>query len=805
MLETLSTETLLNSFPMFGHPGISALEYAGILAESREKNRRASICSTSLKRKSTAETHHENTKTTTSAATGKCETKQLSLAPVHYIDEFGAQRKRKDMWVNHTPRNFDMRSPPTVDVYRPSTSSSNENYSRLRINSQNSRSSSAGPYLEQKRLTVNAGNPVELDSIEVGVASSPTMFASSPPISPEVYRPMAAPPHRRSISSPMTKIITYQPRQARAIISNQKREVRVRSTSTPDHDLKEKKQSRRQTPYKVTGPAANTSAPYASLEPWVAKHERNASTSDSNSDMPTQEDLEKLEEVAPLGVIQKYFDSQADSRDSSLRRVRHRHTPSPPKMPLPNSPDPNLRSTEPVAIFPIEDLELATDVPPAVPERSPKRLTNPRLPFRKESITSVDSDFARAAEGQFTEYDQRDSEIHVTKQRSQRVRVGQPARAGSSYLGRMAPPILSHGALTANSDLGLNDISFFLKHTGPAPASDSKNPSRQRMRGGPKIFKVKRKSLAARVGSVEGSPQRARQKTQVPTCTREVTTKAGAKHLKIVIPRLSGTDNLTLPMGVPGQQHQKYRSRHISLSFTEDMLVPRLASPAVERAIQGFSSYDRSSRSFSAPNIMDMASHTVRKEKSPPINPKPVPVLEHQHPLAEHPVSREEQTKARKLRDLNKIRRKEVPSSFAGDTEATLQRNSDTGPGALPTPRHTPEPDVGGSCEEHHSNTEHTIPIPDPVPSTVNSTIGGNEHHEMVGDSAVEIEVLEESSTEKMMRLQDRVMLLQRQNSALTAALAKVVGLEMEDGDLEPEFVLRTFRRCRGSRTPSGW
>jgi hypothetical protein len=75
----------------------------------------------------------------------------------------------------------------------------------------------------------------------------------------------------------------------------------------------------------------------------------------------------------------------------------------------------------------------------------------------------------------------------------------------------------------------------------------------------------------------------------------------------------------------------------------------------------------------------------------------------------------------------------------------------------------------------------------------------------MVGDSAVEIEVLEENSTEKMMRLQDRVMLLQRQNSALTAALAKVVGLEMEDGDLEPEFVLRTFRRCRSSRTPSGW
>jgi hypothetical protein len=58
---------------------------------------------------------------------------------------------------------------------------------------------------------------------------------------------------------------------------------------------------------------------------------------------------------------------------------------------------------------------------------------------------------------------------------------------------------------------------------------------------------------------------------------------------------------------------------------------------------------------------------------------------------------------------------------------------------------------------------------------------------------------------EKMIRLQERVVYLQRQNSALTAALAKVVGLEPENGDLEPEYVLQVFRRCRYSRTPSGW
>ncbi|KAG9199527.1 hypothetical protein G6514_008385 [Epicoccum nigrum] len=759
MIESLSsTEKLINSYPMFGHPGISALEYAGSLAASQEQPHRASVTSTSLKRKSTVETHNENTDSTTSAATNKHKTK-LPIAPVHYIDDYGTQRKRKDMFVNHTPRDFDMRPPQNVGVHRPSTSSSNENYSRPRINSYNSHSSSAGPSFEQQPLTVSSEAPFELESTEVGVASSPQMFASSPPMSPEVYRPLAAPPHCRSVFSPLTKIITYQPRQARTVVSSshQRTDIRVRSTSTPDHDLKESKLLRRQTPYDAVGSVADKSLPYASLEPWVAKHMCNASQSDSSSDIPTQEDLKNLEEVAPFGVIQKYFESQADSRDSSLRRVRQHRTPSPPKMPLPHSPGSTLHSRDKVVIFPIDGLGFTTEQPPAVPERSPKRLTNPRFSIRKESITSVDSDFARAAEGRFTERDHRDSVIQVSKQRSQQTRVGQAARAGSARLGRMAPPILGHDALTASSDLGLNDLSFYLRNTGPK--TDVQGANRIRGKGAPKIFKAKRKSLAARVGSVEGSPERARQKSKVPTCTREVATTAGAKHLRIVIPRLSGTDHLTLPIAVSGPQDQKSHARRMSMSFTEDVLVPNLASPAVERAIQGFSPMDRTSRSFSAPNIMDLATNTARKEKSPPVSPKPIPVLE--HPLAERLLSREEQTKARKLRDLKQIRRKKVPSNIL-IPKSKHHSDSDTVSGALPTPRQTPEP---GSDQ-------------------------------IIGDSAIEIEVLEESSAEKMNRLQERVMLLQRQNSSLTAALAKVVGLELEDGDFEPEYVLQTFRRC---------
>jgi hypothetical protein len=43
--------------------------------------------------------------------------------------------------------------------------------------------------------------------------------------------------------------------------------------------------------------------------------------------------------------------------------------------------------------------------------------------------------------------------------------------------------------------------------------------------------------------------------------------------------------------------------------------------------------------------------------------------------------------------------------------------------------------------------------------------------------------------------MQERVVILQRQNMELTEALAKIVGLELGDGDLRPENVLKALRQ----------
>jgi hypothetical protein len=118
-----STESLLELFTMFGHPGISALEYAGHVEAKKKQS--TSMSEVSLKRKSTTTTHDENPATTAGAGPGAYE---LS-PPIHSIDEFGCQQRKRGTFLNHTPRDFEMRTTKVVDVYRPSRAES-ENYSR---------------------------------------------------------------------------------------------------------------------------------------------------------------------------------------------------------------------------------------------------------------------------------------------------------------------------------------------------------------------------------------------------------------------------------------------------------------------------------------------------------------------------------------------------------------------------------------------------------------------------------------------------------------------------------------------------
>lgn len=700
----------------------------------------------SLKRKSTSSMQDENTTPPTNTGTEPLADVDL-LPPDHLVDEFACQQRRRGTFVNHTPREFEMRSSKTAEVYQPSITSS-ENYSRPRISCQTSPTitnpvserhygytSSIDSHTAETGLTINHGAPIELEATEA-TSISPA----------NIYKPSKT-MHRRSMSEPINGDDAYQPYSTPATGHNS-REASVRSVSNSIQKPQEKKRQRRQTPFQIMSPKSTNVPRHAPLEPWVAEHRRKG-TKDTTIDVPTHAETEIVGEMGTFGVIQRYFDSQTGGPVSSSEAFCH--TPSSPlHIPLPISPEPYLEKPckELIAVFPLDDRDLLDEPTPAVPDRSPKRLTNPNFPLHIKSTLSMDSEFAYTADGQSSPYDEKTKVLHIPKKRYQkRIEVGQAARAGSSNLGRMAPPILGHGALKASSDLGLNDLSYYLKHTGPSV--DTHQTVRQRTRNGVKMFRVKqRKTLAARVGSVEGSPQRARKQAPVPACTREMTTSGGARHLKIIIPTEtpSGSQTISLP---GSQSRTQRRLRHVSIvTFTEEMLNP-LGGPEIERIISGFETLTRS--------CSEPLSLSPRSPKRSPKSPKPVPVDD--HPLA----TREEQTRARKLRDLQRIKRKPLP------TYTHVNQHPDIITGALLTPAHTPEP--------------------------INNTLTNCLHEDEGIDEAEYIE--EDSPANKMTQLQSRVVLLQRQNTELTKALAKVVGLELEEGELKSEDVLNAFRQVR--------
>ncbi|EAT85220.1 hypothetical protein HBH56_171400 [Parastagonospora nodorum] len=706
---------------MFGHPGISALEYAGQVEKMKEQQRKSE---TSLKRRSGTSTQDKTNSSTTAGAEEN--TIELS-SPLHFVDEFGCQQRRRGTFINHTPRNYELRSSQAMEMSRPSRAES-ENYSRP-LSRQSSMASGSPAIASQpayspstnsssfgKRSTLNHETVAELDSTEIGMSSSP-----------EVYMPSRS--HRRSLSAPHGKILTYEPGTATSV-SHPSKDPSLRSTSLASHQPRspEKKRQRRQTPFKLITSTQINVPRHAPLEPWVAEHRRKETTEtiETIGDVPVDMDRELSAEFGTFGVIQRYFESQgggsvAESEDRSTKLSG---------VTLPVSDESSLGKSflEPIAIYPIEELELPND-PPPVPDRSPKRLTNPAFPTSPKSLRVRDSDFNIAAEGEYSPYEPDGDVLHVAKKRTSALpRVEHAAWIGSPNVGRLAPPILGHDAITASSNLGLNDLSFWLKNTGPPSAPQA--VTQEQKKKGMKLFKVKqRKSLAARVGSVEGSPQRARNRPAVPSCAKEMTTSKGARHLKIIIPTEppAGYQPLTLP--IIKQRH----SRHISISFTEEMLNP-LASPAVEHIISTLEPQDRST-STPVPK-------SPRSPKRSPKAPKPVPVND--HPLATPSPSRDELTRARKLRDLQRIKRKPVPKQ-------------DTSAGALPTPAHTPEP-----CEREHAKRD--------------------------------------DAEDKVARMQDQVQAMQRQIAQLAEALAETVGLDVDGGEVKGEEVLQAWKRMRDSR-----
>ncbi|CAN9465594.1 unnamed protein product [Alternaria alternata] len=637
------------------------------------------------------------------------------------------------------------------NIYQPS-GTSKENYSRPRT-SQGARSMSnncttTSPHAYSSSIvshTTGESTPNEFEN-----ATEPDSKEISSPSSSDVYQPSRK-PCRRSSSVPLARVLTYEPRSTFPC-EDADRDVSIRIARSPITRPQDKKRQRRQTPFKVTTPRLTNATRHAPLEPLVAKHRRKASY-DTMSELLPEIETEQVGEMGTFGVIQRYFDSQTGGPVSVAETLCHAYSPDPQDIPLPMSPEPPVSETtrKPTEIHAIGELDL-DELPPTVPGRSPKRLTNPTFPAQIESAISAHGEFAFIADEQHSSGDENDKledNFHVPKKRiSKRLDVGQAGHVGSSQVGRLAPPILSHDALTASADLGLNDLSYYLKHTGPGTDSQ---PTIQQRKKTMVLFKVKqRKTLAARVGSVEGSPERARKQSPIPTCAREMTTSGGAKHLRIVIPTESPCN--TQVMAVPTSQFPtQRRSRHISITFNREILGP-VASLGMERKM---SDPEVLSRSFSEPVPV-----SPRSLKELPKSAEAVPIED--YPLAASPklgprISREYQTRARKLRDLQRVKRKPLPGYYE-----QKEQHSNVVVGALPTPAHTPEP-----------LSESNIEI----------------------DSGHDESIEDESIINKMVRMQERVMLLQRQNMELTEALAKIVGLELGGGDLRPENVLKALRQ----------
>jgi hypothetical protein len=717
---------------MFGHPGISALEFAGEHQRARKtlslKGKAISVATT---------TTTTSTKKKVSKINDRKDRAAAKLESPKPQEEIGLQRRR-GTFINHTPRNFEMRSPKrtefpqTVETSpRPhiSLGESDEDlhpgashqsvcgHNVPASSSEQLQPSTLGFWTAKGSIGVNGDSPAELDSREV-VPDSPGKSTLKMSTS-----------RQNSFASSLTSRVTGRTSTAHS-------SPEIHPHALLERSQPSEKRHRRQTPYSVvtSSPKSNNSR-FSPLEPWVAHHRRQG-TSSTISDLPPQVEIDDIVEVSTFRAIQAYFDSQVYTR-SAESASRHRSS-SPPNIPLPSSPVETQISSppvEPTAIFPADELEIFKEPTPDLPPHGLARLETPS----RVSSKTVDADFASAAEGQYSPYDEHHGELSIPKRRGIRdsVRAEQAERVGSSTLGRMAPPILGHAALTATADL--NYLSCYLKNGGPP--SDGGSPRKTPVLN--KIFKVPRKkTLAARVGSVEGHPSKNKQPSPL-ACAREMRTVSGARHLRIVVPTdtLSYDHTITLPVSMSNR-----RSRHVSITWTEEMLNP-LASAGLEHAITDFNNMGGDA---AKPRTR------LRTPKRSPVTLTPVP--EEDHPLK----SREEKTKARKLRDLKRMKRHTV--STATSTSTT---------------------------EDTTAGSSVTLDQP-PAQMRESSMKSVNEPQE------------KERPLSKTVSSQHRSLSLQRQNAELAEALARMMGLEMEDGHLEADVVLKTYRQLRFSKD-TGW
>ncbi|KAF2446972.1 hypothetical protein P171DRAFT_442175 [Karstenula rhodostoma CBS 690.94] len=650
---------------MLGHPGISAFEYAGA-AEQHYREERAwekateeTVLTRATERHPTLSADMEREEAAPQpVASSETSERQQPQTPV---DEYTTAQRRRGTFgtfVNHTPRNHEVRLSSKLSHRPTSEEGVGRSYASYRgssdDNTETSKSysggqhSSFGSFGVEQSAKASVSDPVELDSKEIPI--NPLIMHPLPtvPIIP-ISVPITLPRQRRSQSSSAAASIkssqtgiskrslrTFLGRNASLDASFPRQPTSIDASKQSTSKLQPQansKRRRRQTPYKVPSPLITDLGRHAPLEPLVLHHRREVTGSDVDP-LPPHVDIDSdINEAATLLAINEYFDGQ----EATLKE--HRHSAHLNEIPMPTSESPlnQARLSSSLHQTPKKDEAAPKKPTPSLPERNPERLSrinspiSARLPKSASSI-SVQSDFTSAAKGQYSPYDERcDIVPKILHRKPLPTSPREHGRSTSSASGKLAPRIPGHEELASSR---LNDFNYFLRMTGPSPMHEAKAVPKKKKKG-LKVVKVRSRKesknpINSRCSGEEQPP--------VPACCLEETTKAGGvKHLRIKIPGEDVNAQLAvLPQSSP---------------WIDEMVQP-LAGADVERAV----------------NPADEASPTFkgRSPKSAAISPKAVSV-EH-HPLL---VNRKEKTRSRKLRDLKKAK-----GSTGGDTEGGAEEYS---------------------------------------------------------------------------------------------------------------------------------
>jgi hypothetical protein len=724
-MSSLSTERILNSFPMFGRTGWSALEYAGSLSEMR--NTKTSETSGSLERTSTTSTHDENSTPPTTAGTQPtgCD---LS-PPILFQNESRFRKRARGTFLNHTPRDYEISGSKPVDGHPPLLKS-REIYSCpgafgrvISVNEDDvfarsyGHSLSAEIYKTALRISVLPVAPIEPESKEVPLALSKE----------EGYHSSVA-PLQRSTSVPVARARRSEPR-ATLSCGYTRCEVGARSPKSPIHHFQARRYLRREKSAKAAAaPSKRSASRYALFEPLVARHRRKHSH-EAAGGLP-QIETEQFEDLGIFGEIQEYLDSQAGDPFLTLETCLRVCSPDPQDIVLPELPESALFGSVKGQLTTYSTRELETREPvPAIPFRSPKRLLVPsETPPHATSSLAASNDYGTLGQGHYVPsrpIHLHTDDIQVPRLRGpKRLDVGEAGQVGSPRVGRQAPPILSHDALTANENLGLNDLSYYLKHTGPSP-TESQAPALHRQRKRIRLFKAKNRKKETPAHAESSSPQNiSKQAPVLPACAREMKTSGGVRHLRIVVPSTDNEYDMQLESvpALPVKDQQRQLQRHASSNgFDEETSCPARGL-AVQRTL------------YPSPSEPALRSYSMPR------------------------TARQEQMRASKSQDGQRVQRRPPPHSYHGRmTKEKFDNNGFGGGGAVCTSETIHDTIMDGYCY----------------------------------DEGFE----EEDPASRMERLKERVVLLQRQNMRLMASLARIVGMDQNQDELDCETVLRASSR----------